>query len=122
MAGMGLKELRRRLTASVEELDAARLQQRFVGLDLTPIGQIVPRTPVRAGGEVKRMAVVPRHGIPSFEVVVDDGTGELIAVFTGHRRLGGVEHGRGIVLEGVTIPDRGRKMLLNPAYTLLPHA
>jgi hypothetical protein len=74
---------------------------------------------VRVGGEVKRMSVAPRHGVPSLEVVVCDGTGDAVAVFTGRRAIAGVEHGRGMVIEGVARDERGRRMLLNPAYTLL---
>jgi hypothetical protein len=54
-------------------------------------------------------------------VTVNDGTGEAVAIFLGRRSLGGVEHGRGLLLEGVAHPEKGRPCLLNPAYTLLPH-
>lgn len=119
---MGFKDLKKRLTASVEELDQLRLQERFTGLDLTPIGEASCRVPVRIGGEVKRLRTVPRHGTPSLEVVISDGTGEAVAVFTGRRSLGGMDHGRGIVIEGVAHPERGKTVLLNPAYTLLPQS
>jgi hypothetical protein len=116
---MGLKDIVRRLTASVEELDAERLQERFAGLDRTTIAQMPLRQPVRIGGEIIRMRIVPRSGTPSLEIVVSDGTGEVVAVFAGRRSLGGVDHGRGIVLEGVAHTERGRTVVLNPAYTLL---
>ena len=45
-----------------------------------------------------------------------------MAVFTGRRQLGGVEHNRAIVLEGVAHEEHGKPVLLNPAYTLLPTA
>lgn len=118
---MGLSDLRRRLTASVEQLDEARLQDRYAGLELTPLGDAAARTPVRVGGEIKGMQVVPRAGAPSLEVTVSDGTGRAVAVFTGTRRIGGMDPGRGIVLEGVGRLERRRLVLLNPGYTLLPH-
>ncbi len=110
------------MTASIKELDAARLHDRFVGLDLTPIGQAPTRVPVRVGGEVVRIGMAPRSGSPTLEVVVSDGTGEAVALFSGRRRIGGVEHGRGMVLQGVAHTERGRLVVLNPAYTLLPKA
>lgn len=116
---MGLRDLGRRLRASVDELDSERLQDRFAGLSLTPIGQMVLRTPVRVGGEVKRMRIAPRNGVAAFEIVLSDGTGDVVAVFTGRRSIAGIEHGRAIVVEGVGHDERGHRVLLNPAYTLL---
>ncbi|MCU1388999.1 MAG: hypothetical protein JWL72_2337, partial [Ilumatobacteraceae bacterium] len=42
-----------------------------------------------------------------------------VAVFTGRRSIAGVENGRGIVIEGVAREERGRRIMLNPAYTLI---
>jgi hypothetical protein len=117
---MGLRDLKKRLTASVRELDDQRLQDRFHGLDITAMADIQCRTPVRVGGEITRMRTLPRSGVTAMEVTVSDGTGSAIAVFTGRRQLGGVEHNRAIVLEGVAHEERGKRVLLNPAYTLLP--
>jgi RecG-like helicase len=119
MADMAFRDLKRKFTAYVEELDTARLQDRYVGLGLTPIGEAATRVPIRVGGEVKRLQMAPRAGSPTLEVVVSDGTGEATAVFTGRRHIGGIEHGRGMLLEGVAHRERGRLIVLNPAYTLL---
>jgi hypothetical protein len=118
---MGLRDLAKRLRTTVDELDDRRLQDRFSGLGLICIGEMTPRTAVRVGGEITRMRVAPRSGVPAFEITVDDGTGTAVAVFTGRRHLAGVEHNRAVVLEGVARFERGRLMMLNPAYTLLPH-
>jgi len=116
---MGLRDLAKRLRTSVEELDDRRLQDRFSGLGLTAINELQPRTPVRVGGEIIRMRVAPRSGVQAFEISVSDGTGTAVAVFTGRRHLAGVEHNRAVVLEGVARLERGRLVMLNPAYTLL---
>lgn len=117
---MGLRDLTKRLRTSVDELDDRRLQDRFVGLGLTRIGQMEARAPVRVGGEITRMRVTPLSGVSTFEITVDDGTGTVVAVFTGRRHLGGVDHNRALVLEGVARKERNRLVMLNPAYTLLP--
>ena len=112
--------LRQRLGASVAELDRTRLQDRCRGLDVTPISEAPRRVPVRVGGEVKRVIVAPRNGVPNLEVMVGDGTGLLTAVFAGRRRIAGIEHGRAIVLEGVPVDLGDRAVIYNPAYTLVP--
>jgi hypothetical protein len=116
---VGLKDLKKRLTASAEDLDKARLTDRYSGLGLVPIAEAPFRSPVRVGGEVTALQVVPRAGSNSLEVTVSDGSGKAIAVFTGRRRIMGIDPGRGLLLEGVARRDDGRVVLLNPAYTLL---
>lgn len=76
--------------------------------------------PVRVGGEIKRVIVAPRNGVPNLEVVVSDGTGTITAVFNGRRKIPGLEHGRAMVLEGVTVDLVDRAVIYNPAYTLVP--
>jgi hypothetical protein len=116
---VGLKDIVRRLKSSVDELDSARLQERFVHLELTPMQDATARVPLRVGGEVKGVRIVPRSGVASLDVLVSDGTGEVHAVFTGRRTLGGVHPGRAIVFEGVAHGERGELVVLNPGYTLL---
>ena len=117
---MGIRELGKKLRASVEDLDSMRLQDRFVGLNLTPIAEAPARTPIRIGGEISRVLIAPRNGVPALEIRVSDGTGHTTAVFTGRRTISGLTHGRAVILEGVAHDERGRRIILNPAYTLLP--
>lgn len=109
-----------KLTASVADLDKARLQDRYRGLDFTHIDECPRRVPVRIGGEVQGIRVVPRAGSPSLEVTIADGTARAVAVFLGRRSLPGVAPGRSVLLEGVGREEDGRTVLLNPAYTILP--
>jgi hypothetical protein len=118
---MGLRDLGRRLRSSVDDLDSVRLHGRFDGLGLDPIGEAPARQPIRVGGEIKRVLIAPRDGVPALEIMIGDGSGDVTAVFTGRRTIPGMTHGRAVVLEGVAYEERGRRILLNPAYTLLPH-
>jgi hypothetical protein len=116
---MGLKDKLRKLTAPVEELEQGRLQRRCAALGLTPIPEAPVRAPIRVGGEIQKVQIVPRAGSPSVEVTVSDGYGKAIGVFVGRSRIGGMTMGRNVVFEGVARKERERLMLLNPAYTLV---
>lgn len=116
---MGLRDLAKRMSTDRSELDNERLHHRFDKFGLSSISDVGNRQAARVGGEVKRMRVAPRQGVPSLEVVICDGTGDAVAVFTGRRSIGGIEHGRAIVFEGLSRDERGRRVMLNPAYTLL---
>jgi RecJ-like exonuclease len=115
-----ISTLQKRLGASVDELDRTRLQGRCRGLDVTEMAGLETRRPVRVGGEVKRVMIAPRNGVPNFEVMISDGTGQVTAVFAGRRAIPGIEHGRAIVLEGVAVDRRGQRVIFNPLYTLVP--
>jgi RecG-like helicase len=116
---MGLRDRVKRLSSSTEEIDQVRLQDRFCDVDCSTIADASPRSRVVISGEVKAIQVVPRAGSPWLEVTVGDGTGKAVAMFTGRRRIGGLEPGRAVLLEGVAGSQRGRLQLMNPAYTLL---
>jgi hypothetical protein len=115
-----IRDAVRRLRTDPEQLERERLRERFGHRELTPIEALPLRQHASVGGEVIRMTVRPRSGIPSFEVVIGDGTGVAVAVFTGRRSIAGVDHGRAMIIEGVARDERGRRVMLNPAYTLLP--
>lgn len=117
---MGVRDLRRRLTASTEELHHEALQGRWDDHGTEAIGEVVPRQHVRIGGEVQAVQVVPRVGAPSLEVSVHDGTGRAVARFTGRRAIGGMSPGRNLLLEGLAQAEREHIVFVNPSYTLLP--
>ena len=116
---MTLRDLRRRLTASLDELHHEQLREQWSAHATTPIEDVQVRTRVQVGGEVQGVQVVPRVGSPSLEVRVHDGTGKVTAVFTGRRSLGGMAPGRRVVLEGFVQTEGNRLVLMNPGYTLL---
>lgn len=104
---------------SNEELHAEQLQQRFRHDGTTAIADAADRGRVTIRGEVAGLQVVPRAGAPSLEVTVDDGSGRAVAVFTGRKRVGGLDPGRALEVDGMARREGRRLVLLNPAYTLL---
>ena len=114
-----LKNLRKKLSQSLEDLDDERVQQRLADFGVQSIAEAPTRTPILLAGEIQGLQVVPRAGSPSLEVTIGDGSGRAVAVFTGRRRLAGVDCGRRVVVEGVGRRERGRLLMLNPAYTIV---
>jgi hypothetical protein len=117
---MGLKDAFNSKAKPMRELDAERLVNRFAELRLQPIGELEARDRTKVCGEVKRMTIKPRSGIPSMEIVINDGTGDATVIFSGRRHVAGIEHGHCIVVEGVAYADANRLVFLNPKYSLLP--
>jgi hypothetical protein len=111
---------RPRFTATIEEIDRAKLIDMCDELGLTPMTEITPRTQVRVGGEVRSVRLVPRAGAPSVEVTISDGRSAATAVFLGRRKIAGITPGRHITVEGVAGEAGTRILVFNPLYTLLP--
>ena len=120
---MGLRNLLHRLSVPIEDLDEQRLRDFCAGrADAVPIGAVSPRTLVTVVGEVTSVRFVPRAGTAWLEVTISDGRDRMVAMWTGRRRLRGVEPGRRLLLAGrasATGPG-GRMLLINPRYELLP--
>jgi hypothetical protein len=117
---MGIKDVFKSASKPVREIDSERLVDRFAELRLQPLSELEARDRTKVCGEVKRMTIKPRSGIPSTEIVINDGTGDATIIFSGRRHVAGIEHGHCIVVEGVAFADANRLVFLNPAYSLLP--
>lgn len=120
---MELKKLLHRLTASTETLDEERLRDFCSSRPgVTCISQVEPREHRTVAGEIKTVRIVPRpHGSPWLEATITDGTGYLVARWTGRRRIAGVKSGQRLLVSGRgsrTGPG-GRLLLVNPQYELL---
>ena len=80
---MALKKIVERLTKPVEEIDREELSQYCDARMLEPMDTLDGRRPVRVGGEVRSVRIVPRAGAPALEVTVTDGRGAVVGVFLG---------------------------------------
>lgn len=119
---MALRKMLQRLTTSVDELDKERLLEFVASIpDVTPIGEAQARDEVKVVGEIQSVRIVPRAGSPSLEAMITDGTGDLVAMWTGRRRIAGISPGRRLVVVGRGSPTGpgGRLLLFNPRYELL---
>jgi hypothetical protein len=85
---------------------------------VTPIGEVRWRDMVRVKGQIRSVQVAPQRDVPTFEVVVDDGTGTLLAVFLGRRELAGVHVGTRIEVTGTVGVHKTRLAILNPSYAI----
>lgn len=85
------------------------------------IRDVVPRQQSTIVGEIISVQVVPRAGAAWLEVTVSDGTGKLVAMWTGRREIAGITEGQRLVLSGRAAPSGpgGRLLLYNPRYELL---
>ena len=113
----------KRLTTSVEEHDRIKLADFCASVPgATPIVEVEPRRYATIVGEITSVRIVPKEdGSPWLEATVKDGTGALVAMWTGRRRMAGIRTGRRLKLSGRGAPsdNANRLKILNPEYELL---
>ncbi|HUQ39721.1 MAG TPA: hypothetical protein VM030_06165 [Acidimicrobiales bacterium] len=120
---MALKDRFKRLTTSVAEQDEEKLRSFCAAFpDVVPITELAARAEGTVVGEITSMRIVPRpDGSPWLEATINDGTGALIAMWTGRKRIAGVHSGRRLMVtgRGAPIGPSGRLLVYNPRYELL---
>lgn len=119
---MALRRILQRFTMPISEFDEQRLRLFCSNLPgVVPISEAVARQEVTVAGEISSVRIVPRAGCPSLEATISDGSGTLVAVWTGRSRIAGVSPGKKLVVNGrgATQGSGGRLHVLNPRYELL---
>jgi hypothetical protein len=120
---MALKKMFQNLTKPVKQLDNERLREFCAHHpEATPIVDVQPRELTTVVGEITSLRIVPRgDGSQWLEATVSDGTGSVVAMWTGRRRIAGIKPGQRLTLRGRGAPTGpgGRLLVLNPEYELL---
>jgi hypothetical protein len=109
-----------RLRASDEELHDAELRERTVEQGCVAVAACLDRQRAKVHGTIRTVTLRPLAGVPALEAELWDGTGTVVLVFLGRRRIGGIEPGRALTAEGRVATVNGRPQLFNPFYTLTP--
>jgi hypothetical protein len=84
----------------------------------TRIADAPVRTRVTIAGVIRRITVLPMEGNEALEVLVTDGTGEVVVQFMGRRSIVGLGLGTRVVVEGVLGEERGVVKMRNPRLEL----
>lgn len=74
---------------------------------------------MRVAGRVRAIRVPTRASTANLECTLVDGTGAILLVFQGRRRIPGIQQGARLVAEGMVGSWEGRLAILNPDYELI---
>jgi hypothetical protein len=84
-----------------------------------PIGEARARVRARFEGQIRRIRIQPQAAVPTLELLLEDDTGRVAALFMGRRSIAGVECGGRLAIEGTPVDGERGLTLYNPAYDLL---
>jgi hypothetical protein len=122
-AGRGwLRRAFDRMAAPVEEIEAEDLRAQCAAPGIDPISDVVDRNVVKVKGTLRTVTLRPRAGLPALEAELYDGTGAVVLVWLGRRRIEGIETGRVLTASGRVSTQEGRRVIFNPRYELQPQA
>jgi hypothetical protein len=105
-------------TASAHEADELRAVARTSGASY--IAEVRAGDRVVVAGTVRSLILRPRGGTPALEAELYDGSGRIVLVWLGRRRIGGIEPGRALVASGRATAGDGSLVIFNPRYELRP--
>lgn len=103
---------------SDQHAEAVRLEVRDTGA--TPIRACTAGEPATVAGVLRSVTLRPREGVPAVEAELFDGTGRILLVWLGRRRIRGIDPGRRIVAHGRITGNTERPTIFNPQYELRP--
>jgi len=120
---MALRDRLKKFTATPAQLDQAKLKDFCANFpDARPIAELAPRERGTVVGEIRSWRIVPKaDGSPWLEAVISDGSGTVVAMWTGRKRIAGIHEGRRLMItgRGHATGRTGRIRLMNPRYQLL---
>jgi RecG-like helicase len=108
-----------RLTADESELEDQQLQKQVEVVGAEKVKDCRDRDSVCIAGTIRSVTLKSLAGAPSLEAEVYDGSGSVVAIFLGRRRIPGIEAGRSIVLHGRLSSQDHRNTIFNPRYELI---
>ena len=106
--------------ASSTDQHARDLRATYADDGLNRIGEAPDRERVRLRGTLRTVTLRPRGGVPALEAELSDGSGVLLVVWLGRRRIAGIAPGRAIQIEGRIGATHGDRVMFNPRYELMP--
>ena len=83
--------------------------------EITPMGNARARVRARFEGQIRRIRIQPQAAVPTLEIVLEDDTGRVSALFM----IAGIECGGHLAIEGTPVASDRGLTLYNPVYDLL---
>jgi hypothetical protein len=106
--------------ASSSTIEDAQLRQDAIKAGCEPIAVHQDRCVVTVHGTLRTVTLCPRSGVaPALEAELYDGSGTVLLVWLGHRRIAGITPGREITACGRLGTRGGERVMFNPRYELI---
>jgi hypothetical protein len=99
-------------------MEATELKRDVVKAGCCQISNARDRERVSLQGSLRTVTLRPRGGVPALEAELYDGSGVILLVWLGRRRIAGIEPGRAVKVEGRVGTQNSTRVMFNPRYDL----
>jgi hypothetical protein len=106
--------------ANSSDQHARDLRETYADPGHDSIASAPDRERVVLRGTLRTVTLRPRGGVPALEAELDDGTGSIVVVWLGRRRISGIAPGRSLEIQGRIGRHDGQRIMYNPRYELMP--
>jgi len=113
-----LRRALHRLTVDEHEVMSETLRSETQAAGAEPVSGCQIGEPVCVAGTLRAVVLRPLAGVPTLEAELYDGTGTVILVWLGRRRIRGLDPGRSLVARGRLTMRDGKPTVFNPSYEL----
>ena len=120
-ASMGIKSWWRELTSTAAELDAQELREDVVEAGAAAIDTIDQGQIQTLKGTIQSLVFRPQMSVPQLEAEFFDGSGHVVLVWMGRRKIRGINPGTRMAVTGRIVRRNGRLTMFNPNYAILPN-
>ncbi|UPK73246.1 OB-fold nucleic acid binding domain-containing protein [Nocardioidaceae bacterium SCSIO 66511] len=107
-----------RLTTPTARIEEAELRDEAAKAGCELIATRSDRQEATVHGTLRRVTLRPRGGVPALEADLNDGSGSVLVVWLGRRRIEGITPGRQLTVHGRLGIRDGERILFNPRYEL----
>lgn len=104
--------------ANQDHAEAVDLQKEAEKVSALRIADAPDRELVTVAGTLRTVMLRPRGGVPALEAELTDGTGAIVLLWLGRRRISGIGPGRSIEVTGRIGLHDGMRTMYNPRYSL----
>lgn len=113
-----LRRALHRLAADPDQLHAEELQEDVPGSGARPVRDCSAGHVVTVTGTLRSVLLRPLGGAPTLEAELYDGSGSVMLIWLGRRRITGIEPGRSVTACGRVAMVDGVRVIYNPRYEL----
>ncbi len=108
-----------RFGRSVQELEAAELQETTKGFGTQRIAEVQDRQLVSLSGTIRALTMPSAGQVPALAAELYDGTGTVTLIWLGRREIRGIAPGTYLRARGRVSNRRGVMTIFNPVYEIL---
>jgi hypothetical protein len=108
-----------RIAVSNEDLDAEVLREALEEKGADAIGEVKLGNVTTHTGKIRSLVFRPEIKVPALEAEIFDGTGYIVVVWLGRRKIAGIKPGISISVTGRLVVVEQKLTMYNPKYSII---